>query len=103
MPQDLRVLSTWATAARVLTAGPPGNSLICFAGGSAGDEFACSAGALGSIPGLERSPGERNGYPVLYSGLENSMDRIYSPWGLKESDTTERLSLSWGEMCLGSC
>ena len=85
MPQGLRVLSTWAIAARALTTGPPGNSLICLAGGSAGDEFACSAGALGSIPGLERSPGERNGYPVLYSGLENSMDRIYSPWGLKES------------------
>ena len=76
---------------------------MCFADGSAGEESACNAGALGSIPGLERSPGERNGYPVLFSGLENSMDRIYSPWDRKESDTTERLSLSWGEMCLGSC
>ena len=32
--------------------------------------------ALGSIPGLERSPGEGKGYPLQYSGLENSMDRI---------------------------
>ena len=32
------------------------------------------------------------GYPLQYSGLENSMD--YSPWGLKESDMTERLLLS---------
>ena len=30
-----------------------------------------------------------------YSGLENSMDYIYSPWDHKEADTTERLSLSF--------
>ena len=29
---------------------------------------------LGSIPGLGRSPGKRNGYPLQYSGLENSKD-----------------------------
>ena len=40
---------------------------------------------------LGRSPGEGNGYPLQYSGLENPTD--YSPWGCKESDTTERLSL----------
>ena len=34
----------------------------------------CNAGDLGSIPGLERSSGERNGYPLQYSCLENSMD-----------------------------
>ena len=33
-------------------------------------------GDLGSIPGLERSPGEGNGYPLQYSGLENSMNCI---------------------------
>ena len=42
--------------------------------GSAGEESACNAGDLGSIPGLGRSPGERKGYPLQYSGLENSMD-----------------------------
>ena len=42
--------------------------------GSAGKEFACNAGDLGSIPGLGRSPGEGKGYPLQYSGLENSMD-----------------------------
>ena len=41
--------------------------------GSAGKESACNAGALGSIPGLGRSPGEGKGYPLQYSGLENSM------------------------------
>ena len=59
--------------------------------GSAGKESACNAGGLGSIPGWRRSPGERKGYPLQYAGLENSMD---SPWAHKESDTTERLSLS---------
>ena len=43
---------------------------------SAGKESVCSAGNLGSIPGLARSPGEGNGYPLQYSGLENSMDCI---------------------------
>ena len=37
--------------------------------GSAGKESACSVGDLGSIPGLGRSPGEGNGYPLQYSGL----------------------------------
>ena len=47
-----------------------------FPGGSAGKEPACSAGDLSSIPGLGRSPGEGKGYPLQYSGLENSMDWI---------------------------
>ena len=57
-----------------------------FPGVSNGKESACNAGDLGWIPGLGRSPVERKGYPFQYSGL-------YSPWGRKESDTTERLSL----------
>ena len=44
--------------------------------GSAGKESACNAGDLSSIPGLGRSPGEEKGYPLQYSGLENSMDHI---------------------------
>ena len=44
--------------------------------GSAGKESACNAGDLGSIPGLGRSPGEGKGYPLQYSGLENSIDCI---------------------------
>ena len=49
--------------------------------GSAGEESTCNVGDLGSIPGLGRSPEERKGYPLQYSGLENSMD--YSSWGLQ--------------------
>ena len=62
---------------------------VCFPGSSAGKESACNVGDLGSIPGLGRSPGEGKGYPLQYSGLENS-----SPWGRKELDTTEWLLLS---------
>ena len=42
--------------------------------GLAGKESACNVGHLGLIPGLQRSPGEGKGYPLQYSGLENSMD-----------------------------
>ena len=46
------------------------------------------AGELGSIPGSGRSPGEGNGSPLQYSGLENSIYRE-AWWGCKELDTTE--------------
>ena len=63
---------------------------------------ACHAGDLGSIPESGRSFGEGNGYPLQHSCLENSMEQwslvSYTPWGCKESDTTERLILSLG-MC----
>ena len=66
-------------------------------GSSTGKEYACNAGNLGSIPGLGRSPGEGNGYPLQYSCLENSMDRgawqATSPWGHK--DTQQQFSLSF--------
>ena len=47
-----------------------------FPDGSAGKESACNTGDLGSIPELGRSPGEEKGYPLQYSGLENSKDCI---------------------------
>ena len=43
---------------------------------SAGEESACNVGDLGLTRGLGRSPGEGKGYPLQYSGLENSMDCI---------------------------
>ena len=61
-----------------------------FPSSSVGKESACNAGDPSSIPGLGRSPGEGIGYPLQYSGLENSMDSL---WGCKELDTTERLPL----------
>ena len=49
-------------------------SIWGFPGGSDGKESACSAGDLGSITGLGRSPGEGKGYPLKESSLENSLD-----------------------------
>ena len=46
-----------------------------FPGGSDGKESACNAGDMGLIPGLGRSPGKGNSYPLQYSGLENSRHR----------------------------
>ena len=54
----------------------PTSVFLGFPWGSAGKESACNVGDLGSIPGLGRSPGEGTGYPLQYSGLENSMDCI---------------------------
>ena len=62
-------------------------------GGSAGKESTSNAGDLGSIPGLGRSPGEGNSYPLQYSGLDNSI--------CKELDTTGQLSLSLSDPPVG--
>ena len=64
------------------------NLYLCsldFPYGSVGKESACNVGDLGSIPGLGRSPGEGKGYPLQYSGLENSMD--YTVHGVPKSQT----------------
>ena len=52
--------------------------IVCmgFPGGSAGKVSACNVGDLGLIPELGRSPGKGKGYPLQYSGLENSLDCI---------------------------
>ena len=57
-----------------------------FPDSSVDKESTCNEGDLDSIPGLGKAPGEGKGYPLQYSGLENSTD---SPWGRKGSDTTE--------------
>ena len=56
-----------------------------FSGSSAGKESTQSAGDVGLIPELWRSPGEGKGYPLEYSGRENSMDYIVH--GVTESQT----------------
>ena len=53
--------------------------------GTASKESTCNVGDLGSIPKLGRSPGEWNGYPLQYSGLENTMDCIVH--GVAKSQT----------------
>ena len=69
----------------------PTSVFLDFPGGSAGKESTCKAGDLGLIRGLGRSPGERKGYSLQYSGLEHSMDCIVP--GVAKLDMTERLSL----------
>ena len=65
--------------------------------GSNGKESACSAGDLGSMPGLGRSSGRRYGNRLQYSYLENPHGptslAVYSPWGHKELDMTEWLTI----------
>ena len=63
-----------------------------FPGSPTGKESACNAGDLGSISGLGRSPGEGKGYPLQYSGLDNSLHCVVH--GFTESDMTEEISLS---------
>ena len=65
--------------------------IMGFSGGSVIKNPPANAGDVGSIPGLERSPGEGNGNPLQYSCLENPMGR--GTWqatvhGVAESDTT---------------
>ena len=64
-----------------------------FPGGSVDKESTCNVGDLGLIPGLGRSLGEGNGYPLQYSppGKSHGQRSVagYSPWGCKESDMTE--------------
>ena len=67
---------------------------VSFPDGSDGKASACNVGDPGSIPGLGRSPGEGNGNPLqLLPGKSHGWRSLigYSPWGCKESDTTEWL------------
>ena len=68
-----------------------------FPDSSVGKESTCNAGDLGLIPGLGRSPGEGKGYPLQFSGLENSID--YTVHGVAKSQT--RLSLHALIHCIG--
>ena len=61
--------------------------IMGFPGSSVGKESACNAGDLGQSLNWEDSPGEGNGYPLQYSGMENSMDCIVH--GVAELDMTE--------------
>ena len=60
-----------------------------FPGGSDGEESACDVGDSGSIPGSGTFHGEGNGYPLQYSSLENSTERV--AWRA----TAHRVTKSW--------
>ena len=61
---------------------------------SAGKESTCNVGYLGLIPGLGRSPGEGKGYPLEYSGLENSMDCVVRGVAKSRTGLSSGLSVS---------
>ena len=72
-----------------------------FPGGSTGKESAHNAGNLRLIPGLGRSPGEGKGYPLQYSGLENSMNCIalvsLTEKAMALHSSTPAWKIPWGE------
>ena len=74
--------------------------VISLPGGSDGKASVYNVGDPSLIPGLGRSPGEGNGNPLQDYCLENPMGQRslggYSPWGRKESETTERPHYSNG-------
>ena len=83
-------------------------AFVLFLGLSGGSEVKASAwnaGDPGLIPGWGRSPGEGNGNPLQYPCLESPMEGGnlvgYSPWGPKESDTTERLHFHFSLFIIG--
>ena len=63
----------------------PTPAFLGFSVVSGGKESACKVGDLSSIPGLGRSLGEGNGYPLQDSGLENAM--AYAAYGVAKSRT----------------
>ena len=72
---------------------------VGFPCGSDGKESTCNAGDLGSILRSGRSPGEGKGYPLQYSGVENSMDCIVHGVAKSQTQLSDlhflSLSLSW--------
>ena len=80
---------------------PPTPVFLGFPGGSDGKDSTCNREDLDSIPGLGRSPGWEHGNPLQYSCLEDPHGQRslvgYSPWGCKESDTTDQLNFTSSE------
>ena len=77
------------------------SEIVGLPGSSAVKNPPANSGDLGSIPGLGRSPEEGKGIPLMFLPGESHGQRSlvgYSPWGHKESDTTEQLSNTTGEI-----
>ena len=93
--QPTRLLCLWNSPGKNIGLG---SHSLGFPGDSDSKESTSNVGDLGSITGLGSSPGGRHGKPLQYSCLENPHGQRslagYSPWGRKESDTTEQLSIA---------
>ena len=82
----------------IVCLGFPDGSVLKNLPASAGD-----TGDTGSFPESGRSPGEGNGNPVFLPGESHGQRSLEgcSPWGLEESDTTERLHFHFSLSCIG--
>ena len=89
-------IGRWVFCSCFLPLVPPGKG---FPWSSVGKESACSAGDLGSILGLGRSPGEENGNPLQCLCLENPMDR--GAWATVHEAAKSRTRLTWLNMHRG--
>ena len=77
-----------------------GRQAIDFSQRSVGKESTCNAGDPSSISGLGRSPGKVKGYPLQYSGLENSMDCIVHGVAKSRTELSDfhfHFSIPWGK------
>ena len=72
-----------------------------FSGGSAGKQFTCNAGDLGSIPGLGRSPGQGNGYPLQYSVLRIPWTTVHEVTKSQKWLDHFHLVMLWGGQIFG--
>ena len=91
-------VTNFATASKIISLNAS-FALLGFPGGSAGKESACSVRDLGSISKLGRFPGERERLPTpVFWPAE--FHGLYSPWGCKELDMTEWLSLHFALLYL---
>ena len=90
----------WATLSLLVEDSPGDHGT--FPGGSDSKDSTCNVGDLGSIPGSGRFPwkGEWQPTPGLLPGESHGQRNLagYSPWGRRESDTTEGLTLSLMKM-----
>ena len=93
-PRDALKIFCWCLGNHLSIKSGFEKSSCGFPDSSVGKESACNAGDPSSIPGLGRSAGEGIGYPLQYSGLENSMD--YSPWTHKERTWLSDFHLTCG-------
>ena len=94
----LKILCAWPIILFTLKTTDLFTVSMPFPRGSGGNQSFCNVGDLGSIPGLGRFPRGGHGNPLQYCCLENSHGQRslegYSPWGRKESDTMEQLSIA---------
>ena len=108
LKSESEITQSCPTLSDPIDCSPPGSSVFmqAFLGSSDSKASAYNAGDPGSIPGLGRSPGEGKGYPLQYSGLENSMDwvcahTIFPVKAMAPHSSTLAWKIPWTEGLVG--